>query len=135
MQTVPPGQPLPMPNVCFLCENSFTHEEINPKPTIDTMRDFECGIVTPLTGRKLVCGLCAEEIAKLIGYAGPKLVEELEGFIRSLTEELEGLRARLLANDNVEAAYELLKGLIESDRKQKAPAKAARVKKADDAES
>ncbi|MCC6382826.1 MAG: hypothetical protein IT304_09975 [Dehalococcoidia bacterium] len=76
MQLRPPGEPLPAPNTCFLCE-----QWPNPDaklPVIDTGYDFEIGVTTRLSGRKLVCHGCAATMARLLDFVDPTIYAAVE---------------------------------------------------------
>jgi hypothetical protein len=70
------GRPTLDSGMCFICETS------PDDGYIDTLYVFDPGGFTYLNGRKFVCHKCAEQMARLIGFAKSaalkKKVEELE---------------------------------------------------------
>lgn len=95
MQIRQTGEPLPQPNVCFICQSAFTAAAGETRPIVDTMRDFEPAAITPLTGRKLVCADCVHTMATLLGYLSPEdhtsILDELDKLqerLRSKVEEI-----------------------------------------------
>jgi hypothetical protein len=71
MQRLPDELPLSAPGICFLCERSPDREE----PVVDTLVEFRPQIISHLSGRKYVCGLCIRTLLQAV--LEPELEEEI----------------------------------------------------------
>lgn len=74
MQVLPPGTPLKSPNLCTLCEQWPNPD--SGEIVIDTLRDFEVGVITRLSGRKYICYGCAADIAETVGFVSGAVYHE-----------------------------------------------------------
>lgn len=62
MQKINPKEGTLPPSCCIICEMSFQGE------AVDTGHNLDTGGYSYLQGRKYVCDLCVDQIAKLFGY-------------------------------------------------------------------
>lgn len=92
MNLVP--EPQLAPSICVICEGA--HHPKDPA-WVDTLRNFDVGVQTYLSGRKYVCGACAVRIAMAVGFSEPSVAEALKAEIVNLEADLDVLEAR--AND------------------------------------
>lgn len=99
------GRPVLPPGICVICERSW---QTGDKDWVDTLRHFDVGVVTFLTGKKVVCDSCAAEMAEKIGYVNPlefaRFVDKL-GATENKQRELE---ARIKDLQVIEAALKRL---------------------------
>ena len=85
------------PSICVICEAAHTTGD---PAWVDTLRNFDVGRATYLTGRKYVCGACAARIAMAVGYFAPAEKEALQKLVDDLGDDVERLMAR--ADDSAE---------------------------------
>lgn len=83
MQVV--SNPSLAPGVCFVCNGKPPETE-----WIDSYLTFEPGGYTSLNGRKYVCGVCVDTMARLIGY-------EKASQVKAAQEKAEVEKARYYA--------------------------------------
>lgn len=100
MNLVP--QPELAPAICVICEGA--HHPSDPA-WVDTLRNFDVGVQTYLTGRKFVCGACAARIAMAVGFITPEEHAALEAQLEELADDFKRVEER--QND-----LEALQGLL-----------------------
>lgn len=84
---------LQVPNVCVICEQ---HPDVS---FVDTLRELQSpDRFHPLMGRKYVCLLCLDQMAKLAGYEHSTKVEEAREFLTRTQRNLVELRQAMGAN-------------------------------------
>lgn len=81
-------RPTLAPAICGVCERAFQEGD---KPWVDTLSQFDVGVVTFLTGRKYVCDSCAAEMAEKIGYVAPEVAASLSAQVEALIERVQEL--------------------------------------------
>lgn len=96
MNLVP--QPELAPAICVICEGA--HHPSDPA-WVDTLRNFDVGVQTYLTGRKFVCGACAARIAMAVGFIAPEEHQALAEEVNSLVDALDKLESRAKDMDDL----------------------------------
>lgn len=98
------------PGICLICEAGHTHGD---PAWVDTLRNFDVGRATYLTGRKYVCGACAARIAMAVGFFPPDEREEMKTELDAIASELLALQERAADMDAFNALIEKLTGAAE----------------------
>lgn len=93
------------PGICVVCEKGSASE----KPFVDTLRTFEPGVITKLTGRKYVCQECVGEFANLLGFASPDQAQEMQDAVEAAEAARAEAEARAAALEDVQVALGILK--------------------------
>lgn len=100
------SRPLLSPAICFICENSPTQEA---QKVIDTTREFNPECLTRLSGRKYVCGACAEELGKAVGMVSQAQFATVEQMLIETSASVVAL------NDQVEEALATQTRVVSTD--------------------
>jgi hypothetical protein len=96
MRVVPEQEQLVPPFLCHICETSPQREA--GIDVIDTGWNFDPPALTPLNGRKLVCGRCVAEMANLLGFRtsdevdrAKKALEDARRFLQPIQGQVASL--------------------------------------------
>ena len=104
------SQPELAPAICVICEGAHHPGD---SAWVDTLRNFDVGVQTYLTGRKFVCGACAVRIAMAVGYFPPDEREAMKTELDAIASELLALQERADDMDAFNALIEKLTGAAE----------------------
>lgn len=78
------------PSLCIVCE--MKPPEVK---WIDTLYNFECGIPTPITGRKYLCEVCVQDAARCLEYINKKELDEQSEKLQFTEREFASFKANL----------------------------------------
>ncbi len=91
MRVIGESEQLPAPQRCFICE---THPQREYGVLlVDTGFNFDPPAPTPITGRKIVCSRCVQELANLLGYRDSDQVDEAKTALEDARRFLQPLQS------------------------------------------
>lgn len=100
------GRPMLAPGICVICERSH---QVKDADWVDTGSTFDVGVVTFLTGRKVICNTCSANIAELIGYVNPLEFARMKEALSEVEAQAAEFQARAKDLETVQRAIDRLR--------------------------